>query len=59
MALRRTRLSFSASGGKHRGRSLFFDLFPYTYTGQACKIAGMRQLREAQGKVGGRLETAG
>ncbi len=27
------------------GRSLFFELFPYGYTGQACKIAGMRQPR--------------
>jgi tRNA 2-thiouridine synthesizing protein E len=27
------------------GRALFFDLFPYGYVGQACKIAGMRQPR--------------
>ncbi len=27
------------------GRALFFELFPYGYVGQACKIAGMRQPR--------------
>jgi tRNA 2-thiouridine synthesizing protein E len=27
------------------GREQFFELFPYGYVGQACKIAGMRQPR--------------
>lgn len=27
------------------GRQFFFDLFPYGYVGQACRIAGMRQPR--------------
>jgi tRNA 2-thiouridine synthesizing protein E len=27
------------------GRARFFELFPYGYVGQACKIAGMRQPR--------------
>ena len=27
------------------GRERFFELFPYGYVGQACKIAGMRQPR--------------
>ncbi len=27
------------------GRDLFFELFPYGYAGQACRIAGMRQPR--------------
>ncbi len=27
------------------GRKLFFELFPYGYVKQACKIAGMRQPR--------------
>ena len=27
------------------GRQLFFELFPYGYVGQACRIAGMRQPR--------------
>ncbi|MBZ0162038.1 MAG: TusE/DsrC/DsvC family sulfur relay protein [Notoacmeibacter sp.] len=27
------------------GRRLFFELFPYGYVKQACKIAGMRQPR--------------
>ncbi|MCB1521802.1 MAG: TusE/DsrC/DsvC family sulfur relay protein [Hyphomicrobiaceae bacterium] len=27
------------------GREHFFELFPYGYVGQACKIAGMRQPR--------------
>lgn len=27
------------------GREFFFELFPYGYVGQACKIAGMRQPR--------------
>jgi len=27
------------------GRELFFELFPYGYVGQACRIAGMRQPR--------------
>ncbi len=27
------------------GRVRFFELFPYGYVGQACKIAGMRQPR--------------
>jgi len=36
--------SRAGSNGK-TGRALFFELFPYGYTGQACKIAGMRQPR--------------
>lgn len=28
-----------------RGRARFFDLFPYGYVGQACRMAGMRQPR--------------
>lgn len=27
------------------GRDLFFELFPYGYVSQACKIAGLRQPR--------------
>ena len=27
------------------GRDLLFELFPYGYVGQACRIAGMRQPR--------------
>lgn len=30
---------------KKEGRQRFFELFPYGYTKQACKIAGMRQPR--------------
>lgn len=30
---------------KKEGRDRFFNLFPYGYTKQACKIAGMRQPR--------------
>jgi tRNA 2-thiouridine synthesizing protein E len=32
-------------GSQAAGRNRFFDLFPYGYVGQACKIAGMRQPR--------------
>jgi TusE/DsrC/DsvC family sulfur relay protein len=35
--------SYSSDGKS--GRALFFELFPYGYVGQACKIAGMRQPR--------------
>lgn len=28
-----------------RGRARLFELFPYGYVGQACKIAGMRRPR--------------
>lgn len=31
--------------GAASGREQFFQLFPYGYVGQACKIAGMRQPR--------------
>ncbi len=31
--------------GSATGRERFFELFPYGYVGQACKIAGMRQPR--------------
>ncbi len=34
-----------AAGQEKSGRELFFELFPYGYVGQACKIAGMRQPR--------------
>lgn len=34
----------AAASGK-TGRDLLFDLFPYGYVGQACRIAGMRQPR--------------
>jgi dissimilatory sulfite reductase related protein len=33
----------SSSRGAHRNR--LFELFPYGYAGQACKIAGMRRPR--------------
>ena len=33
------------SENKNEGRQRFFELFPYGYTKQACKIAGMRQPR--------------
>jgi len=32
-------------GKSKSGRDMFFELFPYGYTGQACRIAGMRQPR--------------
>lgn len=32
----------AAARGK-TGRDLLFELFPYGYVGQACRIAGMRQ----------------
>jgi tRNA 2-thiouridine synthesizing protein E len=36
----------SRTGGKSKsGRDMFFQLFPYGYAGQACRIAGMRQPR--------------
>lgn len=34
----------AAARGK-TGRDLLFELFPYGYVGQACRIAGMRQPR--------------
>lgn len=34
-----------AEGTANSGRAKFFELFPYGYVGQACKIAGMRQPR--------------
>jgi tRNA 2-thiouridine synthesizing protein E len=34
-----------AGAGTKSGRELFFELFPYGYVGQACRIAGMRQPR--------------
>lgn len=44
------RLVFKFIGESHgetkkEGRQRFFQLFPYGYTKQACKIAGMRQPR--------------
>lgn len=33
------------SENKNQARARFFELFPYGYTKQACKIAGMRQPR--------------
>ncbi len=38
-------LDSRVSGDAKSGRDLFFELFPYGYAGQACKIAGMRQPR--------------
>ena len=38
-------LSDRKSLDKKEARKLFFDLFPYGYVKQACKIAGMRQPR--------------
>jgi TusE/DsrC/DsvC family sulfur relay protein len=38
-------LGTQMGGDEKSGRALFFELFPYGYTGQACKIAGMRQPR--------------
>ncbi len=36
----------SCTGGEAKsGRDRFFELFPYGYTGQACRVAGMRQPR--------------
>lgn len=34
----------AATQGKN-GKELLFELFPYGYVGQACRIAGMRQPR--------------
>ena len=34
-----------AGVGKRAARELFFDLFPYGYVKQACRIAGMKQPR--------------
>ncbi len=31
--------------GKQEAKALLFELFPYGYVGQACKMAGMRQPR--------------
>ena len=44
------RFVFKYLGDRHsqsakEGRQRFFELFPYGYTKQACKIAGMRQPR--------------
>ena len=33
------------TGEAKAGRDVFFELFPYGYVGQACRIAGMRQPR--------------
>lgn len=38
-------LENSADGTPASARTRFFELFPYGYVGQACKIAGMRQPR--------------
>ncbi len=38
-------LGASARREGKTGRELFFELFPYGYVGQACRIAGMRQPR--------------
>ncbi len=38
-------LEAQAVDGSKSGRERFFELFPYGYVGQACKIAGMRQPR--------------
>jgi tRNA 2-thiouridine synthesizing protein E len=38
-------LGAQTGGDEKSGRTLFFELFPYGYVGQACKIAGMRQPR--------------
>ncbi len=38
-------LEDKARGTEVSGRERFFQLFPYGYVGQACKIAGMRQPR--------------
>lgn len=38
-------LGQSRGGGLAEGRARFFELFPYGYVGQACRIAGMRQPR--------------
>jgi TusE/DsrC/DsvC family sulfur relay protein len=29
----------------HQGRNRLFELFPYGYVGQACKVAGMKRPR--------------
>ena len=36
--------ALAAARGKS-GRDLLFELFPYGYVGQACRISGMRQPR--------------
>lgn len=33
------------SGDRHAGRVKLFELFPYGYVGQACRIAGMKRPR--------------
>ena len=38
-------LADTHSESAKEGRERFFELFPYGYTKQACKIAGMRQPR--------------
>lgn len=38
-------LATKVGGSPASGRERFFELFPYGYVGQACKIAGMRQPR--------------
>lgn len=38
-------LAEKAGGAPAAGRNRFFELFPYGYVGQACRIAGMRQPR--------------
>lgn len=38
-------LAARTGGTPASGRTRFFELFPYGYVGQACKIAGMRQPR--------------
>lgn len=38
-------LEAQGNAGSASGRERFFELFPYGYVGQACKIAGMRQPR--------------
>lgn len=38
-------LADTHSESAKEGRQRFFELFPYGYTKQACKIAGMRQPR--------------
>ncbi|MCB1528813.1 MAG: TusE/DsrC/DsvC family sulfur relay protein [Hyphomicrobiaceae bacterium] len=34
-----------AAGSGRSGREILFELFPYGYVGQACRISGMRQPR--------------
>jgi len=38
-------LAEQSGGATADGRERFFQLFPYGYVGQACRIAGMRQPR--------------